>query len=253
MLLFNLILHHLILHHLFLHFCLSTFGCCAFQKLLKMSWQSWDKSDWSHYGRKSSWESWEDSQGWSQSQSPRTVGPSEPILPQVTENEVAEIPESIPASQDTVIFSPSERPMLDRDEPSPVETPPNPKRKLTFTSPGNTQPTSGVTTSTQGTEASASTRLPAKRLRQATLTGKPTPAARQAGEIFNTPAQPSAWFTANYTGVHTESGIVRWFGGLKILGPPTKRRMRCVITLKQSCDNSPASARNKEAILTGTR
>ena len=37
-----------------------------------MSWQSWDKSDWSHYGRKSSWESWEDSQGWSQSQSPRT-------------------------------------------------------------------------------------------------------------------------------------------------------------------------------------
>ena len=37
-----------------------------------MSWQSWDKSDWSHYGRKSSWGSWEDSQGWSQSQSPRT-------------------------------------------------------------------------------------------------------------------------------------------------------------------------------------
>ena len=37
-----------------------------------MSWQSWDKSDWSHYGRQSSWESWEDSQGWSQSQSPRT-------------------------------------------------------------------------------------------------------------------------------------------------------------------------------------
>ena len=72
MLPFNLILHHLILHHLFLHFCLSTFGCCAFQKLRIMSWQSWDKSDWSHYGRQSSWESWEDSQGWSQSQSPRT-------------------------------------------------------------------------------------------------------------------------------------------------------------------------------------
>ena len=111
--------------------------------------------------------------------------------------------------------------MLDRDEPSPVETPPNPKRKLTFTSPGNTQPTSGAAASTQGTEASASTRPPAKRLRQATLTGKPTPAARQAGEIFNTPAQPSAWFTANYTGVHTESGIVRWFGGLKI---PDKKK-----------------------------
>ena len=35
-----------------------------------MSWQSWDKSDWSQYGRRSSWESWDDSQGWSQS--PRT-------------------------------------------------------------------------------------------------------------------------------------------------------------------------------------
>ena len=54
------------------------------------------------------------------------VGPPEPILPQVTEDEVVEIPESIPASQDTVIFSPSGRPMLDRDEPSPAETPPNP-------------------------------------------------------------------------------------------------------------------------------
>ena len=86
------------------------------------------------------------------------VGPSEPILPQVTENEVVEIPEAIPASQDTVIFSPSGRPLLDRDEPSPVDTPFNPKRKLTFSSPGNTQPTSGAATSTQGTEASASTR-----------------------------------------------------------------------------------------------
>ena len=76
-------------------------------------------------------------------------------------------------------------------------------------------------TSTQGTETSASARPPTKRLRQATLTGKPTPAARQAGEIFNTPTQPSAWFTANYTGVHTESGIVRWFGGLKI---PDKKK-----------------------------
>ena len=140
------------------------------------------------------------------------VGPSEPILPQVTENEVVEIPESIPASQDTVIFSPSGR---------PVETPLNPKRKLTSPSPGNTQPTSGAAASTQGTEASASTRPPAKRLRQATLTGKPTPAARRAGEIFNTHAQPSAWFTANYTGVHTESGIFRWFGGLKI---PDKKK-----------------------------
>ena len=143
------------------------------------------------------------------------VGPSEPILPQITETEVVEIPESIPASQDTVIFSPS------GSEPSPVQTPPNPKRKLTFTSPGNTQPTSGAAASTQGTKASASTRPPAKRLRQATLTGKPTPAARQAGEIFNTPAQPSAWCAANYTGVHTESGIVRWFGGLKI---PDKKK-----------------------------
>ena len=145
------------------------------------------------------------------------VGPPEPILPQVTEHEVVDIPESIPASQDTVIFSPSGRPLLDQDEPSPVDTPFNP----TFSSPGNTQPTSGAAAATQGTETSASTRPPTKRLRQATLTGKPTPAARQAGEIFNTPTQPSARFTANYTGVHTESGIVRWFGGLKI---PDKKK-----------------------------
>ena len=149
------------------------------------------------------------------------VGPPQPILPQVTEHDAVEMAESIPASQDTVIFSPSGRPLLDQDEPSPADTPFNPKRKLTFSSPGNTQPTSGAAASTQGTETSASTRPPTKRLRQATLTGKPTPAARQAGEIFNTPTQPSAWFTANYTGVHTESGIVRWFGGLKI---PDKKK-----------------------------
>ena len=149
------------------------------------------------------------------------VGPPETILPQDTEHEVVEIPESIPASQDTVIFSPSGRPLLDQDEPSPTDTPFAPKRKLTSSSPGNTQPTSGAAASAQGTEAAAATRPPTKRLRQATLTGKPAPAARQAGEIFNTPQQPSAWFTANYTGVHTESGIVRWFGGLKI---PDKKK-----------------------------
>ena len=149
------------------------------------------------------------------------VGPPEPILPHATEQEVVEVAESIPASQDTVIFSPSGRPLLDHDEPSPDNTPVNPKRKLTFPSPSNTLPTSGAAVSMQGTETSASTRPPTKRLRQATLTGKPTPAARQAGEIFNAPAQPSAWFTTNYTGVHTESGIARWFGGLKI---PDKKK-----------------------------
>ena len=178
------------------------------------------------------------------------VGPSEPILPQVTENEVVEIPESIPASQDTVIFSPSGRPMLDRDEPSPVETPLNPKRKLTFPSPGNTQPTSGAAASTQGTEASASTRPPAKRLRQATLTGKPAPAARQAGEIFNTPAQPSAWFTANYTSVHTESGIVRWFGGLEI---PDKKKNEARHYIETVMRQFPSISEEQKAILTGTR
>ena len=59
------------------------------------------------------------------------VGPPEPILPHATEQEVVEVAESIPASQDTVIFSPSGRPLLDQDEPSPDNTPVNPKRKLT--------------------------------------------------------------------------------------------------------------------------
>ena len=135
--------------------------------------------------------------------------------------DVVEIPESIPASQDTIIFSPSGRPMLDQEEPSPSETSFNPKRKLTFTSTHSSQSPRGAAASTQGAEASAPTRPPAKKFRQATLTGKPAPAAKQAGEIFNTTAQPSAWFAANYTGVHTESGIARWFGGLKI---PDKKK-----------------------------
>ena len=142
------------------------------------------------------------------------VGPVENTVLPVAAPEVVEIPESIPASQDTIIFPPSGRPMLDQDEPSPSDTSFNPKRKLTFASPHSSQSPQGTTTSTQGAETSASARPPAKKLRQATLTGKPAPAAKQAGEIFNTPAQPSAWFAANYTGVHTESGIARWFGGL---------------------------------------
>ena len=138
--------------------------------------------------------------------------------------------------------------MLDQEEPDPAKTPPNPKRKLTFTSPANTQPTPGATTSTQGTEASASTRPPAKKLRQATLTGKPTPAARQAGEIFNTPAQPSAWFTANYTGAHTESGIARWFGGLKI---PDKKKNEVVMRQFPSISEEQRSNLDQHAVAQG--
>ena len=149
------------------------------------------------------------------------VGPVENTVLPVAAPEVVEIPESIPASQDTIIFSPSGRPMLDQDKPSPSDTSFNPNGKLTFASPRSSQSTQGTTTPTQGAETSASARPPAKKLRQATLTGKPAPAAKQAGEIFNTPAQPSAWFAANYTGVHTESGIARWFGGLKI---PDKKK-----------------------------
>ena len=149
------------------------------------------------------------------------VGPTENTFLPDAAPDVVEIPESIPASQDNIIFSPSGRPMLDQEEPSPSETSFNPKRKLTFTSPHSSQSPRGAAASTQGAETSAPTRPPAKKLRQATLTGKPAPAAKQAGEIFNTPAQPSAWFAANYTGVHTESGIARCFGGLKI---PDKKK-----------------------------
>ena len=139
------------------------------------------------------------------------VGPVENTVLPVAAPEVVEIPESIPALQDT----------LDQDEPSPSDTSFNPNGKLTFASPRSSQSPQGATTSTQGAETSASARPPAKKLRQATLTGKPAPAAKQAGEIFNTPAQPSAWFAANCKGVHTESGIARWFGGLKI---PDKKK-----------------------------
>ena len=176
------------------------------------------------------------------------VGPPEPILPQVTEDEVVEIPESIPASQDSVIFSPSGRPMLDRDEPSPAETPPNP----TFTSPSNTQPTSGVTTSTQGTEASASTRPPPKRLRQATLTS-PANQHRQRDRQARSSTPPRSPRHGLLPTIPVFTRSPELFAGSGALNSPTRRRMRCVTTLKQSCDNSPASARNKEAILTGTQ
>ena len=146
--------------------------------------------------------------------------PTDTILPEATDD-VVEVPESIPASQDTVIFSPSGRPVRDQEEPSPVEPTPNPKRKLMFTSPGSDQAPTAVDTSTQASQPSAATRPPAKRLKQSTLTCKQTPANKQASAVFDTPNQPSPWFTANYTGVHTESGIVRWFGSLKI---PEKKK-----------------------------
>ena len=143
--------------------------------------------------------------------------PTDAILPE-TIVDVEEVPESIPASQDTVIFSPSGRPVLDQEMPSPADPAPNPKRKLVFPSPSSDHATAAKdapTQATQASQASATTRPPAKRLRQSTLTGKQTPVNSRAGAIFEIPNQPSPWFTANYTGVHTESGITRWFGSLK--------------------------------------
>ena len=139
------------------------------------------------------------------------VGPPEPILPQVTEHEVVEIPESIPASQDTVIFSPSGRPLLNQDEPSPTDTPFTPKKKPHRATRSQHQ---AQQRRPRGLRHQPPHVPQPKGCGKQHLPGKPAPAARQAGEIFNTPPQPSAWFTANYTGVHTESGIVRWFGGL---------------------------------------
>ena len=149
------------------------------------------------------------------------VGPPEPILPHAMDTEVVEIPESIPASQDTVIFSPSGRPMLDRDEPGPAETPPNPKRKLTFTSPANTQPTSGAATSTQGTEASGKPHSPANQHRQ-----------RDRQARSSTPPRSPQHGSPPTTPVSTRSPEL--FAGSGALKSLTRRRMRCATTLKQS-------------------
>ena len=69
-----------------------------------------------------------------------------------------------------------------------------------------------------------------KKQRQSTLPGAPTPKPKMPVEaVFQQPAQRSQWFQQNFTGVHTESGILRWFGSLKNVSEKQKTECRAYI------------------------
>ena len=69
-----------------------------------------------------------------------------------------------------------------------------------------------------------------KKQRQSTLPGAPTPKPKMPVEaVFQQPAQRSQWFQQNFTGVHTESGILRWFGSLKNVSEKQKTECRTYI------------------------
>ena len=44
-------------------------------------------------------------------------------------------------------------------------------------------------------------------------------------QIFQQPQQPSTFFQNNFTGICTDSGIIRWFGGFKSISD--KQRKQC--------------------------
>ena len=72
-----------------------------------------------------------------------------------------------------------------------------------------------------------------KKQRQSTLPGAPTPKPKMPVEaVFQQPAQRSQWFQQNFTGVHTESGVLRWFGSLKNVSEKQKTEVPvcCAVT-----------------------
>ena len=69
-----------------------------------------------------------------------------------------------------------------------------------------------------------------KKQRQSTLPGAPAPKPKTPVDaVFQQPAQRSQWFQQNFTGVHTESGILRWFGSLKNVSDKQKTECRTYI------------------------
>ena len=66
-----------------------------------------------------------------------------------------------------------------------------------------------------------------KKQRQSTLPGAPAPKPKTPLDaVFQQPAQRSQWFQQNFTGVRTDSGILRWFGSLKSVSEKQKAERR---------------------------
>ena len=130
-----------------------------------------------------------------------------------------------PAPSQEIAFPPSQMPKMEQDETltgTNRSIPCAPKRKLPFSSPHSTgapPPQPSPVQRAQQAEASSATRpiattaqLPMpKKHRQSRLTGEGLSKATALERVFDKPSEPSAWFTANYTGVHTDSGVARWF------------------------------------------
>ena len=85
------------------------------------------------------------------------------------------------------------------------------------TAPDATQPQDASATATHFPGRSLAG---AKKQRQSKLVPdakrKATDPKMDAQRIFQQPTQPSSWFQSHFTGVHTESGITRWYGALKV-------------------------------------
>ena len=77
----------------------------------------------------------------------------------------------------------------------------------------------------------AATLLCSKKQRQSTLPGAPAPKPKTPLDaVLQQPPQRSQWFQQNCTGVHTDSGILRWFGSLKNVSEEQKAECRSYIS-----------------------
>ena len=65
--------------------------------------------------------------------------------------------------------------------------------------------------------------------------------------IFQQPTQPSPWFQSHFTGVHTESGITRWYGALK--GISEKQCKQCKQYLDMVSEDFPTITTSEQEAL----
>ena len=148
------------------------------------------------------------------------VGPVENTVLPVAAPEVVEIPESIPASQDTIIFSPSGRPMLDRTSPvhrTPASTPRGSSRLPRHTAANHRK-------AQQHPPKAPKHRLqhdlqPRSCDRQH-LPANQRPRPSKQGRYSTLPRSPQPGLPRTIP-AFMRSGIARWFGGLKI---PDKKK-----------------------------
>ena len=155
------------------------------------------------------------------------------------------------ASQETALYSPSphyqdDDPKAgtsnqhDASHPHPFPTTPAPQHTTTSTLHRPATDTTDRTSQSSKPVPDTTSNKPRKRAiqlgsnptllkkqRQSTLPGAPAPKPKTPLDaVFQQPAQRSQWFQQNFTGVHTESGILRWSGSLKNVSEKQKTECR---------------------------